>query len=761
MMIRRRWFKRVTALAVLLVICAVGVVANSQERSAQNRPTGGVARATAPKTRVSLEGGRWHINGRVTNAGSKAEGLLMNVRMVNATFEDANPATRPADFDRDENAARFVAQIPSYAASGVNALTLCLQGGMPGYEGAVNSAFASDGSLRGDYLERVARVIEACDRQGVAVILGCYYQRQSKILKDDQAIRAGIVHVVRWIESVGWKNVVLEIANEYPHGGFAHKLIREPKGTASLVRLAKETSPGLLVTASGLGSGTIDAEVAQACDFLTPHWNSTPVEQIPVRLAALKKYGKPIVVNEDDKTGESAAKALEATVAGGEGYGLMLQKHNQTYPFHFDGPADDPVFYAALMRLTSPAAAQVDSRTLEPMEYFPAADRKEGWRRPASAGEVRRLAGMDVGKLDEALAVAEASTKNGGLLVIRRGWLAYEKYFGLGDHEATPNLASCGKSFTSIAVGILMAERPDLFPGGLDQKVFTPAYLPPGAFPLADARMAEIKLGQLLAFTAGIRGNNPCRADGRDVIIEPPGPDGASAMIDAVALGRREAMSGGRTTSAKSLWCEPGDGYSYSTVSAHLASMIVRHVAGMELEHFVRQRLAEPMGFGPFTYGYKQVRDVTHTPGGGGIAVRATDMLRFGYLLLHDGRWGDRQLVPAEFVRHCRQASPYNPHAPYSLQFDVNTDGHIPEFPHDAFWKSGSGGHTLYIVPSLDLVVWKLGGRDGQYDMRDTGVALDPNLRQKGASRDGWQPTLDDRQAQRQVLAGVIASMTP
>jgi CubicO group peptidase (beta-lactamase class C family) len=134
-------------------------------------------------------------------------------------------------------------------------------------------------------------------------------------------------------------------------------------------------------------------------------------------------------------------------------------------------------------------------------------------------------------------------------------------------------------------------------------------------------------------------------------------------------------------------------------------------------------------------------------------------MLRFGYLLLREGRWGDAQIVPAEFVRHCRQTSPYNPHAPYSLQFDVNTDGHLPEFPRDAFWKSGSGGHTLYVVPSLDLVVWKLGGRDGQYDARDTGVARDPKLRQKGASRDGWQATLDDRQAQRRVLAAVIASM--
>jgi hypothetical protein len=30
---------------------------------------------------------------------------------------------------------------------------------------------------------------------------------------------------------------------------------------------------------------------------------------------------------------------------------------------------------------------------------------------------------------------------------------------------------------------------------------------------------------------------------------------------------------------------------------------------------------------------------MTHTPGGGGIAVRPTDMARFEYLLLHERRW--------------------------------------------------------------------------------------------------------------------------
>ena len=124
-----------------------------------------------PRTHVSLRGARWCINGELTNRGTRAEGLLMNVRMVNSVFEDR----RKPDLLPDAITDRFLARAPDYAAHGVNAFTLCLQGGMPGYEGALNSAFEPDGSLREPYLARVARVIEACDREGLVVVLGCFY----------------------------------------------------------------------------------------------------------------------------------------------------------------------------------------------------------------------------------------------------------------------------------------------------------------------------------------------------------------------------------------------------------------------------------------------------------------------------------------------------------------------------------------------------------------------------------------------------------
>lgn len=385
-------------------------------------------------------------------------------------------------------------------------------------------------------------------------------------------------------------------------------------------------------------------------------------------------------------------------------------------------------------------------------DYFPLPDDEGGWRTcdPAHVG-------MDVQKLDEAFDFVKGSTKNGGLAIVKDGHLIYERYFGKGHREMAPNLASCGKSFTSIAMGILMGEMPDRFPDGLDQKVFTSDYLPEKAFPLPDPKMADIKLGHLLTMTAGIRGNNPACVNGEDVILDPMGPDGWQGMTDHYALGIQECDTNGVPFTTRTLWCEPGGGYSYATASIHIVSIIVRHLTGMELQDYVAEKLARPLGWGRWNFAYRNAKEVDHTPGGGGIALRATDMLRFLYLLLKRGGWRGQQMVPEDYVNLCANPSPYNPHFPYSLQFTVNGRGDHSELPTDAYWKAGSGGHALYVVPSQNLVVWKLGGRDDQYGEHNTGLAILPEAIEAEESRDDWQKLAEDGPALLKTLALVVA----
>ncbi len=110
-------------------------------------------------TKVAIDGTRWLINGKPTNVGTPCEGLLMNVRMVNATFEDL----RKPEFDAEKNTAGFLAKIPDYAAQGVNAFTLNLQGGMPGYEGAAQLGIRA-GRLAAGGISQTHRTGDSCLR---------------------------------------------------------------------------------------------------------------------------------------------------------------------------------------------------------------------------------------------------------------------------------------------------------------------------------------------------------------------------------------------------------------------------------------------------------------------------------------------------------------------------------------------------------------------------------------------------------------------
>ena len=337
--------------------------------------------------------------------------------------------------------------------------------------------------------------------------------------------------------------------------------------------------------------------------------------------------------------------------------------------------------------------------------YFPPSDAQGGWRTPKDAAEARALAGIDLERLELAARAAERSNAdNGGLLVVSKGYLVLERYYGKAHRNANPDMASTGKAFTSIACGVMLQEFKSKLPDGLDTKVFTKEFLPE-AFPLRDPREADIRLGHLLCMTSGHNGEGGTPSA---VVRGTTQPLKASKGQDI----RDVDGSSLRTP----LWAGPGEGYSYSSPAPHIASMVLRRVTGKELPAYIDEKFAQPMGWGPWGYClYRGDVTMAHANGAGSIALRATDAARFGYCLAQGGRWKDQQVIPADYLKLCQQALPYNPHFPFSLQFEHNQAGQILGAPRDAFYKTGAGGFCLYIVPSLDLVIYKMGGKDGQW----------------------------------------------
>jgi CubicO group peptidase (beta-lactamase class C family) len=658
--------------------------------------------ANEPVTKVSIVDGKWRLNGEVTYRGAKAEGLLMNVRMVNAVFEDANDKTRPKRFDPEANTEAFIKKIPDYVASGVRAFTLNLQGGDPGYEGAVNSAFEPDGSLQASYLKRIGRVIAACDRNGAVVILGCYYQRQDQILKDEHAVRAGVVHVAKWIKDSGFSNVVLEIANEFGHDGFDHPLLKTAPGQVELIRLAKKTAPDLLVSTSGLGHGRVPNEVAQAGDFILPHFNNTKVEDIPDRVAALRKHGKPIVANEDDKVGEQGAKAAEVCVANGVSWGLMANRVNQRFPFTFRGTADDPEVYAMLKHLTTAD------------DYFPPPESKGGWRKLDNPNDIRKLAGMDPDKLADLQAwLLKSDDRNFAAVVLRNGYLVLEVERGNSAKTDARRVASVSKAICATVLAIASEQSQQ---GRTPKKMkFDDAAFEfiPWAKPLSDPRKSKITVKQLLNHTSGL-----C-------------PEAIGAANDGTWEYILGHSGDGRTAK---LAFDPGTACGYSTHALHHASLVCETVTGKPYDQFAIEALFKPIGcehwwFQQYEGGPKYGKHPSH-----GMGMPARDLARIAFCMVRGGRWQEKQVIPQWFVEET--AAPTHAVKGAEMRFKRNAQSfshgwELPArltgkggpscegIPADARYKPGSGGQLIAFVPSLDLVITRQTGSSGEWPFEE------------------------------------------
>ena len=108
------------------------------------------------------------------------------------------------------------------------------------------------------------------------------------------------------------ENVVIEITNEYGHRGFDHSLLKEDRGQVELLNLCRANAPGFLLSTSGTGNGKVADDVGAASDILMIHLNNVPTTLYGERVRALRKFGKPIVCNEDEKVAAAGVAAAEA-----------------------------------------------------------------------------------------------------------------------------------------------------------------------------------------------------------------------------------------------------------------------------------------------------------------------------------------------------------------------------------------------------------------------------------------------------------------
>jgi hypothetical protein len=276
-----------------------------------------------PRTEVAIRDDVFLINGKLTYAGrtwqgKRIEGLLFNSRMVQGTFDDANPETiamwaypDTRRWDPERNTREFLAAMPEWRRHGLLAFTINLQGGSPqgytkGKQPWHNSALTEEGELRPEYLSRLQRILDRADELGMVAILGIFYFGQDERLKDESTVLRAVDRAVDWVLERGYRNVLIEVNNEcnvrYDHALLqpqrVHELIERVKGR-------KRDGRRLLVSTS-YGGGAIPKEnVVRSADFLLLHGNGVGD---PARIAEMVRQTRkvagyrpvPILFNEDD-----------------------------------------------------------------------------------------------------------------------------------------------------------------------------------------------------------------------------------------------------------------------------------------------------------------------------------------------------------------------------------------------------------------------------------------------------------------------------
>ncbi|HEU5077634.1 MAG TPA: sialate O-acetylesterase [Opitutaceae bacterium] len=172
----------------------------------------------------------------------------------------------------------------------------------------------------------------------------------------------------------------------------------------------------------------------------------------------------------------------------------------------------------------------------------------------------------------------------------------------------------------------------------------------------------------------------------------------------------------------------PGTKWFYSDAGPNWLAECLTLAYGRDLNDVMFERVFGPLGIKPDdivwrenAYRPHEINGLKRREFGSGFSANVDAMARLGYLYLHEGRWRDRQIIPADFVRLVSHPAPQiaglseydqrhgNASEHYSLLWWDNGDGTIPGLPRDAFWSSGLHNSHILVIPSLDIVAVRAG----------------------------------------------------
>jgi CubicO group peptidase (beta-lactamase class C family) len=415
------------------------------------------------------------------------------------------------------------------------------------------------------------------------------------------------------------------------------------------------------------------------------------------------------LVREGDAVRLTAARgeAAEQTLAAGriepdmDGFSLTFAGRGGTYDFARDG--------ASSMVYPRP-------RPGEPYRYSPPPSLADGWstatlaaesiNRPAMARLVQSIIDMNMDEPD--------APEIHALLVARHGRLVLEEYFHGFSRDKLHTLRSAGKSISGTVIGAAIHAGAPL---RLDSRVYQ--VMNGGAFPAGlEPRKRAMTLDHLLTMSSGhyCDDTDPKAPGNEDYIGDELQPPNVVGYFMSVPMAT-----------------DPGANSVYCSMQPHLALAMLQEATHQSPLRFFDRLVAGPMQI----TNYSWPLDTNGRPyGGGSVALRARDFMKFGQLMLDGGVWHGRRILDASYARAV--ATPQ-----YHLRNIYYSDlWWIEYYPYKGrkvlgFSARGAGGQLVFVIPELDLVVTTMGGnysnrRGGRYLNNLIAAAILPAVREAG-----------------------------
>ncbi|MDZ7709503.1 MAG: serine hydrolase [Roseovarius sp.] len=278
-------------------------------------------------------------------------------------------------------------------------------------------------------------------------------------------------------------------------------------------------------------------------------------------------------------------------------------------------------------------------------------------------------------------------------LILHRGRVVYERYFGCLEEDGKHAIMSMTKSVTGLLAEIMVAE------GTLDDTLRVADVIPE----IGQSAFASATVRQVMDMTTGVRYSEDYSDPNADIWLysaaasplpKPEGYEGPNGYWEYLQQVKPDGNH--------------GDAFHYKTINSDMLGWLISRVSGRSVTELASDRLWRRMGTEQDAY---QTVDGKGVPfAGGGITAGLRDLGRLGQLMLNGGVIDGERLFPSAVVEKIRAGGdptkfagfPTIPNGSYTSQWWVFHND------HGAFAARGVHGQTIYVDPTAEMVLVRL-----------------------------------------------------